>query len=130
MFNSLDQVDWDLLHQQKLALLGILGGLEPGSPAARALQGLVHLLDALQDDAAAAGRWTFPGEVVLHPAEPAATEPWSTTPPIKRYYIEDADGRHHGPVDDYDEAAGLADRIHGRIIVQEADRPPASPDAD
>ena len=62
MFKSLDQVDWDLLHQQKLVLLGVLDGLERNSPTAVALRGLVHLLDALQDDAVAAGRWAFPGE--------------------------------------------------------------------
>ena len=62
MFNSLDRVDWELLHQQKLVLLTVLNGMDQDSPTAEALWGIVHLLDALQDDAAAAGRWTFPGE--------------------------------------------------------------------
>ena len=62
MFNSLDRVDWELLHRQKLVLLNVLDTMDRNSPIAEALWGLVHLLDALQDDAAAAGRWTFPGE--------------------------------------------------------------------
>ncbi len=62
MFNSLDRVDWELLHGQKLVLLNVLDTMDRDSPVAEALWGLVHLLDALQDDAAAAGRWTFPGE--------------------------------------------------------------------
>jgi hypothetical protein len=120
MFDSLDRVDWGLLHQQKLVLLNVLAGLDRDSPTGQALRGLVHLLDALQDDAAAAGRWTFPGE----PVHPAATQP----PPSKRYYVEDDDGRHYGPLDEYEEAAGLADAIHGTIIVQEVEGPPASPE--
>ena len=62
MFNSLDRVDWALLHRQKRVLLNVLNPLDRNSPVAEALWGLVHLLDALQDDAAAVGRWTFPGE--------------------------------------------------------------------
>ena len=62
MFNSLDRVDWELLHQQKLVLLNVLDNMDRHSSVAEALWGLVHLLDALQDDAAADGRWTFPGE--------------------------------------------------------------------
>jgi len=62
MFNSLDRVDWALLHRQKLVLLNMLDTMDRNSPVAEALRGLVHLLDALQDDAAADGRWTFPGE--------------------------------------------------------------------
>ena len=122
MFKSLDQVDWDLLHQQKLALLGVLDGLARDAPTANALRGLVHLLDALQDDAAAAGRWAFPGESAgLSAAEP---------PRIKRYYVEDDDGHHHGPLDDYEEAAGVAEAVQGRIVVQEVPRPPAAPEED
>ena len=62
MFNSLDRVDWELLHRQKLVLLNVLDSMDRNSSVAEALRGLVHLLDALQDDAAAGGRWTFPGE--------------------------------------------------------------------
>ena len=62
MFNSLDRVDWELLHRQKLVLLKVLDTMDRNSSVAEALWGLVHLLDALQDDAAADGRWTFPGE--------------------------------------------------------------------
>jgi hypothetical protein len=62
MFNSLDRVDWELLHRQKLVLLNVLDNMDRNSSVAEALWGLVHLLDALQDDAAADGRWAFPGE--------------------------------------------------------------------
>jgi hypothetical protein len=119
MFDSLDRVDWALLHQQKLVLLELLAGLDRNSSTGQALRGLVHLLDALQDDAAAAGRWAFPGEPVSATATP---------PPSKRYYVEDDDGRHYGPMDEYEEAAGVADAIHGRIIVQEVEGPSKSPE--
>lgn len=62
MFASLDRVDWELLHQQKRVLITCLHEKRITSFQAESLQGIVHLLDALQDDAAAAGRWTFPGE--------------------------------------------------------------------
>ena len=62
MFRSLDKVDWDLLHLQKLVLLAIRKQHRRGSPEADALSGIIHLLDALQDDAAADGRWVFPNE--------------------------------------------------------------------
>jgi hypothetical protein len=122
MFNSLDRVDWELLHQQKLALLRVLDGMSRDTTAAEALWGIVHLLDALQDDAAEAGRWVFSGEFT----DAIAAEP----PPAKRYYVEDDDGRHHGPMDDYEEAASVADAIHGRIIAQEVDRPSAPVEED
>jgi len=62
MFESLNRVDWNLLHRQKRILIEHLssGRIKPSD--AEALSGIVNLLDALQDDAAAAGRWTFPGE--------------------------------------------------------------------
>lgn len=122
MFRSLDRVDWELLHQQKLVLLSVLDGLDRNSSVAEALGGLVHLLDALQDDAVAAGRWAFPGESV-DAADPGPS-------PSKRYYVEDDEGHHHGPMADYEEAAGVADDIHGRIIVQEVPRPSTSPEED
>jgi len=62
MFKSLDKVDWDLLHRQKLVLLAIRKQHRGGSPEADALSGIIHLLDALQDDAVAEGRWMFPGQ--------------------------------------------------------------------
>lgn len=64
MFDSLNRVDWDLLHRQKRILIEQLSSNQFKSSVAEALSGIVHLLDALQDDAAAAGRWTFPGERV------------------------------------------------------------------
>lgn len=122
MFSSLDRVDWDLLYQQKLALLRVLDGMNRDTPTAEALWGIVHLVDALQDDAADAGRWTFPAESPVA----AAAKPSSA----KRYYVEDDEGHHHGPMDDYEEAASVADAIHGRIIVQEVDRPLEAPEED
>jgi hypothetical protein len=62
MFESLNKVDWDLLNRQKITLLAIRSRQRDGSPESEALSGIIHLLDALQDDAAADGRWTFPGE--------------------------------------------------------------------
>jgi hypothetical protein len=110
MFESLNGVDWDLLNRQKLTLLELRQRQPQGSAEAYALSGVIHLLDTLQDDAAASGRWMFPGE----------------SPAPKRYYVEDDEGHHHGPMDDYEEAAGVADAIHGRIIVQETERSLAS----
>lgn len=66
MFESLNKVDWDLLHAQKLTLLTIRSRQHDGSREFEALSGIIHLLDALQDDAVADGRWTFPNE---HPEE-------------------------------------------------------------
>ena len=62
MFESLNGVDWDLLHRQKLTLLELRQRQPQGSAEADVLSGVVHLLDALQDDVAACGRWSFPGE--------------------------------------------------------------------
>ena len=120
MFESLNGVDWDLLHRQKLILLKLRQRQPEGSAETDALSGVIHLLDALQDDAAAIGRWTFPGD----PVAPAATEP----PPSKRYYVEDDEGHHHGPLDDYEEAVSVADSIHGRIIAQDVAQLSASPE--
>ncbi len=55
MFTSLNRVDWNLLHEQKLVLLAMRKQHHKGSAEADALSGIVHLLDALQDDAAADG---------------------------------------------------------------------------
>ena len=120
MFESLNGVDWDLLHRQKLTLLKLRQRQQEGSAESDALSGVIHLLDALQDDAAAIGRWTFPGESDNSPvAEPLAS---------KRYYVEDDEGHHHGPMDDYEEAASVADAIHGRIIAQDVAQLSASPE--
>jgi hypothetical protein len=62
MFNTLNQVDWDLLHEQKLSLLRLLEREPYDSPDAEMLSGIINLLDALQDKAADAGIWSFPGE--------------------------------------------------------------------
>lgn len=62
MFESLNNVDWNLLHQQKLTLLAMLRRQRDGSPEAEALSGIINLLDTLQDEAADAGIWEFPGE--------------------------------------------------------------------
>ena len=117
MCESLNGVDWALLHRQKLTLLELRQRQPQGSAEADALSGVVHLLDALQDDAAACGRWSFPGE----PGCSIGSGPRL----LKRYYVEDDEGHHHGPLHDYEGAAGIADAIHGRIIVQETERLPA-----
>jgi hypothetical protein len=62
MFESLNHIDWDLLHQQKSTLLAIRTRQRDGSPEFEALSGIIHLLDALQDDAVADGHWAFPNE--------------------------------------------------------------------
>ena len=62
MFESLNRVDWDLLYKQKVALLVMRNRQRDGSTEFEALSGIIHLLDALQDDAVADGRWAFPNE--------------------------------------------------------------------
>ena len=114
MFNTLNQVDGDLLHQQKLTLLEMLNRRRSNSPEAEALSGIINLLDTLQDEAADAGIWAFPDETEDEPA---------AQPPSKRYYVEDDEGHHHGPLDNYEEAATAADAIHGRIIAQDVAPP-------
>ena len=65
MFEKLN-IDWDLLHQQKLAVVGLQlrstgkGGVKLTQNEREAIEGIVNLLDALQDAAAAAGLWAFP----------------------------------------------------------------------
>ena len=121
MFESLNNVDWDLLHQQKLMLLAMLGRRRSNSPEAEALSGLINLLDAIQDEAADAGIWAFPEE----------TEDVPTMQPApKLYYVEDDEGHHHGPMDTYEEAAIVAEATDGRIIVQHADMPLAATEQD
>jgi hypothetical protein len=65
MFNTLNNVDWNLLHQQKLALLEMLNRRRTDSPEAEALSGIINLLDTLQDEAADAGIWEFPSDVEM-----------------------------------------------------------------
>ena len=62
MSEALMKVDWNLLHRQKLVLLSIRARQRHGSREEQALSGIIHLLDALQDEAAENGRWTFPAE--------------------------------------------------------------------
>jgi len=62
MFESLNRIDWDLLHRQKRVLVQEASKDRLKPSVAEALRGIIHLLDALQDDAVAAGRWTFPGD--------------------------------------------------------------------
>jgi hypothetical protein len=59
MFESLNCVDWDLLHRQKVVLMKVASRRRRGREE---LRGIIHLLDAIQDDAIAAGRWAFPDE--------------------------------------------------------------------
>ena len=65
MFEKLN-IDWDLLHRQKLALFALLsrstraGRVKLTRSEQDAIEGIVNLLDALQDEAAAAGLWAFP----------------------------------------------------------------------
>jgi hypothetical protein len=62
MFDTLNHIDWDLLHEQKLSLLRLLEREPYDSSEAEALSGIINLLDTLQDEAADAGIWEFPGE--------------------------------------------------------------------
>ena len=62
MFDSLNGVDWDLLNRQKRILVEWLSGQPPKPPQLETLWGIVNLLDALQDDAVACGRWQFPDD--------------------------------------------------------------------
>lgn len=64
MFDSLNGVDWDLLHRQKRVLVEWLSGRPPKPSQVEVLWGIVHLLDALQDDAVTVGRWQFPDSSV------------------------------------------------------------------
>ena len=121
MRKSLNNVDWDLLHRQKFVLLAMLDRQPSNAPEAEALSGLINLLDALQDDAADAGIWSFPEE---------ADDVSTVQPAPKRYYVEDDEGHHHGPMDTYEDAATIAEAVHGRIIEQQADLPLATPEQD
>ena len=60
MSKALMNVDWDLLHEQKLVLLELRHNMPDGSAVFQALSGVIHLVDALQDEAVEEGRWQFP----------------------------------------------------------------------
>lgn len=65
MFENVN-IDWDLLHRQKLALVALqlrstgTGGVKLTPNEREVIEGIINLLDALQDDAVAAGLWAFP----------------------------------------------------------------------
>ena len=60
MSRALQNIDWNLLHQQKRVLVTLRATLPDPSREFDALSGIIHLLDAIQDEAVAAGRWVFP----------------------------------------------------------------------
>ena len=62
MSEALKKVDWHLLHRQKMVLLALRERQRSGSTEYKALSGIIHLLDALQDEVAENGRWAFPAE--------------------------------------------------------------------
>lgn len=62
MSEAIDRIDWDLLHHQKQILVTLRSRLSRLSPECEALSGIIHLLDALQDEAEADGRWVFPDD--------------------------------------------------------------------
>ena len=64
MSKALQHVDWDLLHQQKQILVSIRAKVPGQSHEFEALSGIIHLLDAIQDEAVDEGRWTFPDSQV------------------------------------------------------------------
>jgi len=73
---AVDRIDWDLLNQQKVALLKMLGYRDDGTSQSKALWGIIHLLDTLQDEAVAKGVWAFPDEEpVKDEAKPDAHSP-------------------------------------------------------
>ena len=65
MFEKLN-IDWDLCHRQKLALVALQlrstgkDGVKLTRSEREAIEGIVNLLDALQDEMVAAGLWAFP----------------------------------------------------------------------
>lgn len=54
-------VDWPLLHEQKKTLFTLLFLKKaPTEEEAKLLDGLIYLLDDIQDEAAKQGVWKFP----------------------------------------------------------------------
>ncbi len=60
MSRALQNIDWNLLHQQKRVLVTLRVTLPDPSCEFDALSGIIHLLDAIQGEAVAAGHWVFP----------------------------------------------------------------------
>ena len=58
---SVDGIDWNLLHKQKLRLLEVIGYCD-NEPL---LDGLVNLLDSMCDEAEEMGIFTYPNEEEL-----------------------------------------------------------------
>lgn len=57
-------IDWDMLHDQKLEMVQILLDNEKvfGATSKMKMEGVVNLIDDLQDVAAKLRMWEFPGE--------------------------------------------------------------------
>lgn len=56
-------IDWPMLHRQKQTLLTLLfAHRAPTEEEAKLLDGLVQLVDYIQDEAAKEGIWKFPQE--------------------------------------------------------------------
>jgi hypothetical protein len=56
-----DKVDWGLLHKQRLTLAELLIiGTIPSAKELNLLEGVLHLLDRMQDTAEEAGLWKYP----------------------------------------------------------------------
>jgi len=62
MSEAIKGIDWNLLHEQKLVLLSMRERHQDGSTERDALSGIIHLVDALQDESIAEGQWAFPDE--------------------------------------------------------------------
>ena len=60
MSKALMNVDWDLLYEQKLVLLELRHNVPDDSTVFQALSGVIHLVDALQDEAVEEGHWQLP----------------------------------------------------------------------
>lgn len=56
-------IDWPMLHRQKQMLFSLLFLKKaPTEEEAKLLDGLVHLIDYIQDEAVEKGIWEFPEE--------------------------------------------------------------------
>jgi len=53
------QTDWSMLHRQKYELIELLAYAESEGYSKGAVEGLVYLIDALQDAAEEVGLWEF-----------------------------------------------------------------------
>lgn len=61
-WKSLDGVDWDMLHEQKAALVKLLFKEETLANVETHLEGILNLLDSVMDEASERGLFVFPGE--------------------------------------------------------------------